>query len=193
MTKWLSSTILTCDYLGICFNEKDFHRELRRMKVPPQQWSSWLTQDALATTHHLTSDKGSRASIVCIPIRPEMDGITVAALLVHEAVHVIQETFDFIGEGTVGRETQAYAIQAVSERLMEAYRDRLYKEFDKAVKKDEKKWTTFGTSKPTLTPSPSQPSTQTVTTPLCSSVLPEGMTLLNYSIGLTNDGERKTG
>lgn len=137
MTRWLNPTLLTCDHVGICFNEREFHRELRRMKVPAHQWSSWLTEGALATTHHLTSEKGNRASIVCTPIRKDWEGVEVAALLVHEAMHVLQEHFDYIGETAVGRETQAYAIQNISARLMAAYRDELFKQLEKDVKKDE--------------------------------------------------------
>ena len=137
MTKWLNQTLLVCNHIGICFNEREFHRELRRLRVPAHQWSSWLSEGAMATTHHLTSEKGARASIVCVPIRPEMDGIEVAALLVHEAAHVLQDYFEYIGENQPGVETQAYSIQNISLRLMAAYRDELYKTFDKAVKKDE--------------------------------------------------------
>lgn len=189
MTKWLNPTLLTCDHVGICFNERDFHRELRRMKVPAHQWSSWLTEGALATTHHLTSEKGSRASIVCIPIRKDWEGVEVAALLVHEAMHVVQEAMDYIGESVVGRETQAYAIQNISARLMGAYRDELFKQ----LKKEEKEWTTSTTLKPTSIAFPSPPSTLTGTTLPCSNVLPEGMTLRSYSIGLTNGAEKKIG
>ena len=138
MTRWLNPTLLTCDHIGICFNEKDFYRELRRLKVPSQNWGSWLSEGALATTHHLTSGKGNRASIVCVPVKPEEEGVSMATLLVHEAVHVVQEYFEWIGEAQVGKETQAYAIQHVSAQLMRAYRDELYRIFDKAVKKDEK-------------------------------------------------------
>lgn len=190
--RWIDRTLLTCDYVALCVSEKDFQRELRRLKIVPHQWSSWLSEGALATTHHLISDKGTRTSIVCTPIRTDWEGVEVAGLLVHEAMHVLQEYFEYIGETQPGRETQAYTLQALSVRLMQAYRDELYKEFNKAVKKDEKEWTTSGILKPTPTPLHSPLSTQTVTTPLFSSALPEGMTLLNYSIGLTNAEERKT-
>lgn len=134
MTRWLNPTLLTCNHVGICFNERDFHRELRRMKVPAHHLPSWLIEGALATTHHLTSEKGSRASIVCVPVRPDWEGIEVAGLLVHEAMHVVQEAMDYIGETTVGRETQAYAIQNISVRLMTAYRDELFKQLEKEKK-----------------------------------------------------------
>lgn len=193
MTKWLNPTLLTCDHIGICFNERDFHRELRRMQVPPSQWSSWVTEGALATTHHLTSKAGSRASIVCIPVKPEMEGVDVAGILMHEAMHVLQEYLEYIGEQAVGRETQAYAVQAISVRLMQAYRDELYKQFDKAVKKDEEEWTTSTTSKPTPTASPSALSTQTETTLSSSNAQQEETIHVSSSNGWTAGVVAKTG
>lgn len=189
MIKWVSPTLLTCDHVGICFNEKDFHRELKRLKVPPAQWSSWLTQDALATTHHLTSEKGSRASIVCIPIKPEMEGIDVATLLVHEAVHVLQEYLDYIGETSVGRETQAYAIQNISARLMIAYRDELFKR----IEKDKKEWIGSSTLKLTSDASASPPSMQTETIQLSSNAPQDETTLPIYSVSSTPGARIKTG
>lgn len=189
MTKWLNPTLLTCDHVGICFNDRDFQRELRRMKVPSHNWGSWLTEGALATTHHLTSEKGSRASIVCTPIRPEWEGVEVATLLVHEAVHVVQEYFDWIGESQVGKETQAYAIQSVSAQLMRAYRDELFKQ----LKKDEKEWTTSSTLKPTNTASPSPPSTQKETMLPSLNVQQDETTSSTYSISSTTGVRTKTG
>lgn len=188
MVKWLDPTLLTCDSIGICFSEADFQRAVKRLKVPAVQWTSWLMQDALATTHHLTGDKGVRVSIVCIPVREDADGVEVATLLVHEAAHVLQEYLEYIGESQVGRETQAYALQNISARLMYAYRDELYRKH----KVKEKEWTTSTTSKPTPTPSPLPPSTLTGTTLPCLNALPEGTTLLSCSTSSTNDEERKT-
>jgi hypothetical protein len=74
-------------------------------------------------------------SIVCIPVTPQTDGIDVATLLVHEAVHVVQEYFRYIGEDNPGNEIEAYAIQNVSASLMRAYRDRLFPK-PKKEKKD---------------------------------------------------------
>jgi hypothetical protein len=58
----------------------------------------------------------------------KMDGIPAASLLVHEAVHVVQEYFRYIGEESPSIEIQAYAIQEVAGQLMYAYSDKLFKE-----------------------------------------------------------------
>jgi hypothetical protein len=52
-------------------------------------------------------------------------GLQVAALLVHEAVHVWQLFRESIGEHGPSKEFEAYSIQAISQRLMERYRDSL--------------------------------------------------------------------
>ena len=126
MIKWLSKTLIEGDHIGVCFTDKEYISMLKSLKIPVAEWDKWLIQDSLATTHYFSTPKGSRVSIVCIPITPETDGIDVATLLVHEAVHVVQEYFRYIGEDNPGNEIEAYTIQNVSASLMRAYRDRLF-------------------------------------------------------------------
>ena len=123
---WLDRTLITGDYLCLCTTEEEFVKELKRTKVPVP-WSKWVDEDALATTHFLITAKGSRATFVCINDK-ETEGIPVATLLVHEAVHVVQEYFRYMGEESPSIEFQAYAIQKVSALLMYAYSDKLFKE-----------------------------------------------------------------
>jgi hypothetical protein len=137
MTKWLNKTLIEGDHLCTCFTEQEYYKLLKSLKVPIAEWDRWLLPESLATTHYFDTPKGSRVSIVCIPIKPEADGIDVATLLVHEAVHVVQEYFRYIGEENPGSEIEAYAIQNVSAALMNAYRDRLFPP-TKKEKKDDK-------------------------------------------------------
>jgi hypothetical protein len=135
MTKWLNKTLIEGDHLCTCFTEQEYYRLLKSLKVPIAEWDRWLLPDSLATTHYFDTPRGSRVSIVCIPLKPEADGVDVATLLVHEAVHVVQEYFRYIGEDNPGSEIEAYAIQNVSASLMNAYRDRLFPK-PKKEKKD---------------------------------------------------------
>jgi hypothetical protein len=134
MTKWLNNALIYGDCLSVCCTEQEYYKLLKTLKIPVSDWDRWLMQDALATTHYFTTPKGTRITIVCIPIKPEMEGVDVATLLVHEAVHVVQEYFRYIGEDNPGTEIEAYAIQNVSADLMTAYRDRLFPK----VKKEKK-------------------------------------------------------
>jgi hypothetical protein len=134
MTTWLSKTLIEGDHLSVCTTEADYYRTLRYLKAPIAEWDRWLLPESLATTHYFNTPKGNRVSIVCIPVKPTEDGIDVATLLVHEAVHVVQEYFRYIGEDNPGSEIEAYAIQNVSASLMRAYRDGLFPK----PKKDKK-------------------------------------------------------
>jgi hypothetical protein len=59
-------------------------------------------------------------------VREGATGIGLAALLVHEAVHIWQRCCDCIGETNPGDEQEAYAIQNIAQTLMEAYAEKTY-------------------------------------------------------------------
>lgn len=121
--KWCDRDLWQCRYAyGLCLSEKDFRQEMKRMNVAPHQTPSWISDGANATTHFLEHPDGNKAAIVCIDGSDKnMTGIQVASILVHEAVHIWQEHRDAIGEQKPGSESEAYAIQSISHRLMEAY------------------------------------------------------------------------
>ena len=123
---WLDRTLIRGDFLCLCTTEAEFLKELKRTKSPAP-WPKWIEDDAFATTHYIMTGKGNRATIVCMTDK-KMDGIPAASLLVHEAVHVVQEFFRHIGEDQPSIEMQAYAIQEVAAQLMFAYSDTLFKE-----------------------------------------------------------------
>jgi hypothetical protein len=106
----------------LCLSEKDFNKEMKRMNVPSYQWPRWVSDGANATTHFLEHPDGGKAAIVCLgEVSKDLTGVQVASLLVHEAVHIWQEHCDGLGEKEPGSESEAYAIQSISQRLMEAY------------------------------------------------------------------------
>lgn len=125
LVKWLGRDLITGPYLVLCTNEKQFRKALKHLN-----FSEWATFPALgssnadATTHHLTNAEGDTVSIVYFPPPPEKRGIDnaqIAAMLVHEAVHVWQEFVESIGENKPSREFEAYAIQAITQRLLYDY------------------------------------------------------------------------
>lgn len=120
--KWLDRTLWSCTHhIGLCVDQKSFERELKRMKVPRDSWPPYVPEGANACTHFFTASDGDRAAIVCIDPQEGKTGIQTAALLVHEAVHIWQEHLEDTGEEEPGAESEAYAIQRISQTLMEAY------------------------------------------------------------------------
>jgi hypothetical protein len=122
---WLDPTLIRGDFLCFCTTEAEFVKELKRTNVPTP-WPKWIDDDALAMTHYVVTAKGNRVSFVCLADK-KLDGISIMGLLVHEAVHVVQEYFRYIGEESPSVEFQAYAIQKVSTLLAHAYLDKQVK------------------------------------------------------------------
>ena len=107
---------------ALCLDPADYQREMRRLKV--ENPTPFLIEGKPATTHffHLKEHKGeSSVAIVCLGDCGDRDPISVATLLVHEAVHIWQEECEGMGEDCPGNEIEAYAIQRISTNLMRAY------------------------------------------------------------------------
>jgi hypothetical protein len=124
MTVWCDRHLLTTPiYYGLALTEDDFHRELRRLGLKPKDWPAWIANDhSDAMVHRLTHKaSGRECAIVCLRLKKGFDGVQVAALLVHEAVHLWQEFRDHIGERSPSSEFEAYSIQSIAQELMNAY------------------------------------------------------------------------
>lgn len=124
--KWLDRRIAyPGPYLTLCLSEDEYLAAFKQFGVKPTD--AWVnTPSADATTHHLIHDDGRVACVVCLgPRKPNHTGVEIAGLLIHEAVHVWQRYCESIGEHSPAREQEAYAIQCVSQELLQAYADRL--------------------------------------------------------------------
>lgn len=118
--KWLNRDLIIGPYLVLCTTEAGFERVMRHCKVPRGNWGQWVRDGANATTHELVNPEGGHVAVVCIKATTQHP-CQVAALLVHEAVHVWQYHCDRIGERNPSSEFEAYSIQAISQRLLYAY------------------------------------------------------------------------
>ena len=106
----------------LVLSEKDFQRECRRLALPRDKWPAWVTNEhSDATTHHFVHGSNTRCAVVALRLRPAFDGVQIAALLVHEAVHIWQECKDLIGERNPSAEFEAYSIQGIAQNLMQKY------------------------------------------------------------------------
>ncbi|GAA0809516.1 hypothetical protein [Cupriavidus gilardii] len=126
--EWLDRDLLRSPvYFTLCTNAAQFHAELRSMKVPRDTWPNFLTTArADATAHFFNNPAKDVCCIVCIHPDKDRDQIEIAGLLVHEAVHIWQETRDLIGERNPSPEFEAYAVQSISQRLMWEYRRQVF-------------------------------------------------------------------
>lgn len=122
--RWLDRSVSRPGpYLCLCLNQREFDNALRHCKI---DLKVWLNRRADATTHFFDNDKGERVCVVCLAATGKQTGAQIAALLVHEAVHIWQEFCEMIGERYPASEQQAYGIQAIAQTLMEEYARRVY-------------------------------------------------------------------
>lgn len=118
---WLGRSLVVGPYLCLCTTAKDYHAVMDYLKVPAHQRGPWVGKRADATTHLLENQDHGLAAVVCLGDVSQRSPIDVAALLVHEAVHVWQAFCEHIGEKPPSDEFEAYSIQALSRELMAAY------------------------------------------------------------------------
>lgn len=76
-----------------------------------------------ACVHSYADQAGNLVCIVAVDLEAckSKDGIEIAALLAHEAVHVWQRVRDMLGPGDLGKEMEAYAVQNIVSELMHGY------------------------------------------------------------------------
>jgi hypothetical protein len=107
-------------FIGFTTDQDAFKREMRRLKVK-EPVSFFASANAAATTHSFTSG-GTAMAIVCIaPPSRKQSKEQYAALIAHEATHVVQDMRENLGD--LGREAEAYLVQqVVQEALQIAWR-----------------------------------------------------------------------
>jgi hypothetical protein len=120
--KWLDrSLVISPVYYGLCQSEKEFRKELKRLGIPKKDRPEFINPGADATVHFFEKDNATSA-IVCLGSADCHTPDEIVGLLIHEAVHIWQEIRSNIGEKNPSSEFEAYSIQTIAQRLIEAYR-----------------------------------------------------------------------
>ena len=117
--RWLSRTLLDGNHLTLCTSEERFAAVLKHLGV--RHPVEWMGPYGLASHHAFEQKSGGMVSVVCIGYREGREGIAIAAMLAHEAVHVWQAFLERIGEDKPGKEMEAYAIQFILHELLTEY------------------------------------------------------------------------
>jgi hypothetical protein len=124
---WLNRGLLLGGYLALVTSQDEFVKALADIKMTDYT-DAYVPHGWPACTHSFEAVDGSIACIVGLDLErcAQQDSIDVAALLVHEAVHVWQQNEIKAGKlGCFGDEGEAYAIQNISTRLMAEYARRI--------------------------------------------------------------------
>jgi len=117
---WLNRRLVDSPvYFCLCFNEKQFKKKLKHLKVKEEL--AFVNCGSDATTHYFTKPDGKTAAIVCLKQNKDLKSEQHIALLVHEAVHVWQRARESIGEHEPSKEFEAYSIQSITQELLRYY------------------------------------------------------------------------
>lgn len=123
-SKWLDRRLieLPC-YYRLVLTEKDFKSELKRMKMNHVDYIK--NPQSHAVCQFFEGKDGKRIVLVCLREGMKFSAVEIYGLLVHEAVHIFQDWCEHVGENSVGKETQAYAIQSISQELILSYNQQM--------------------------------------------------------------------
>ena len=123
--KWLPRHISApAPYMCLCLSEDEYLAAFDHMGVKPRD--EWIkTPQAHATTHFLRNKRNDRAVVGCLSGYEDRTPIEVVGLIIHEVVHIWQEWCAYYGETHPASEQEAYAIQQLSQTLMEEFERRM--------------------------------------------------------------------
>lgn len=120
--QWLDRNLIRSPYHPtLCTTPAGFAHVLKYLKVPQDQTPAFVTGGRNATVHYFESPQRNLCAVACISPTAEAEPIQIAALLVHEAVHIWQAVREDLNERSPSSEFEAYAIQAISQELMYEY------------------------------------------------------------------------
>jgi len=124
-THWLDRKLIVGPYLTLVLSDAEFQKAMDDCGQPKNGRPAWISNDQSdATAHTLENATGEMCCIVALRLQPDVSGVQVAGLLVHEAVHAFQRFCCSIGETDPSSEFEAYSIQAISQALLQAFADR---------------------------------------------------------------------
>lgn len=109
-----------CPYFTLCLNDRQFQRVLAHLKYTKGDVAFMKNATSHATTHTFTRE-GKLTCVVTMDTKGRSIG-SIAALMAHEAMHILDEIWDDAGEKHPSSELKAYAIQHLVSELMYLYR-----------------------------------------------------------------------
>lgn len=105
-------------FVGFTTSEKAFAAEMKRLGVDENIQFSAHSR-AGATTHYLVKDRHLCCIITIEPYSRRVSREVYAALVAHEAMHVVQEMQRELNKGkSLGDEAEAYMIQQIVQEIL---------------------------------------------------------------------------
>jgi hypothetical protein len=126
LPEWLDRDLIRSPYcITLCTTAEMFLAEQQRIGVIPHDIRMFPKRGAAVhffEREDFADPTAMPAMIVTLSDQAkECEPIQIAAMLCHEAVHVVQEVMKTIGEKSPSSEFYAYSVQAVAQNLMYEY------------------------------------------------------------------------
>lgn len=124
MKGWGSVSFIWCPYMiALCVTKEQAEEAIRKIKVPADTFDAFDANDGhAAVTQTRTLSNAHRYALVYLQDYTGRSVAQIHALLAHEAVHVVLASFRAMGEDEPAEEQTAYAVQAVTEYLIEEFK-----------------------------------------------------------------------
>lgn len=101
---------------------EQYKTAMHEIGIREENWHTWPDAGGAWVAQYIDGEhRPGKHVVCCIGDTANSDGIDIASVLCHEAVHVWQAYADHIGERRPGDEQIAYAIQSISEFLMREF------------------------------------------------------------------------
>lgn len=121
MIPWLDRTLVVNPYyFCLCTTKKQYKKVLRKIKLDKKQWPEFIADRAHAMLHTFETPTKMFA-VVCFRPNKNYTAAQQHGLLVHEATHLWQKIRTHYGEDMPSNEFEAYAVQTLSQRLIESF------------------------------------------------------------------------
>jgi hypothetical protein len=106
--------------VGMATNEKDFYKEMQRLRVP---YSNGFVSPGASASVKFFDQGGKSMAIICIDRKShkKTSWRHVVSVLTHEAVHVWQEAKRVMGVELIDDEIEAYSIQWIAQMALLEY------------------------------------------------------------------------
>ena len=117
--QWCDRPLIVGPYVALCLTETQFRSALKDLDFDGglEMFPNAHSNGCL----HSFSGRDGLAFVLAIRGHEGRNPISLAGLLVHEAVHVWQQYKAYIGERAPSDEFEAYSIQAIAVKLMDRF------------------------------------------------------------------------
>lgn len=120
--KWLDRSLIVGPFVTLVLSDKQYQKAMDHCRIAKNDRSDWIkTPTADATVHFLEDGDKDMVAVVAIRVKKQTNPNAIIGLLAHESVHIWQRFKRRIGENEPSDEFEAYSIQTITQRLIEAY------------------------------------------------------------------------